>query len=371
MELSENKLYSLEDVTILPLTVSTIKHRSECNPRTLGIVGDQDNYLPIITAPMSCLVDEKNYEVFMNNGISPIIPRNVNLETRLELCEKVFCAFGMSEIQDNFISTIKDKEKNYYILIDIANGHMEEEWLLGKELKKLYPKTSLMGGNIADPYTYSYYDEAGFDYLRVGIGSGAGCLTSTNTAIGCPMASLLSDTKRVKNHLEFNGSGHCEIIADGGIYSYSDVIKCLALGADYVMMGRTLAKSFEAAGKIKYTSHTVFLDESITDLEILLRSYKEGLISNLTRDYYGMSTKKAQEEINEAAGGTVCGKLKTSEGKSLELPVEYTLSGWVENMADYLKSAMSYTDSRNLKEFYNHARVQVISGISSSGINKK
>ena len=41
--------------------------------------------------------------------------------------------------------TPKDyKEKNYYILIDIANGHMEEEWILGKELKKLYSKISLM-----------------------------------------------------------------------------------------------------------------------------------------------------------------------------------------------------------------------------------
>jgi tRNA-dihydrouridine synthase len=185
------------------------------------------------------------------------------------------------------------------------------------------------------------------------------------------MASLLSDTKHLKNHLEYNGSGNCKIIADGGIYSYSDVIKCLALGADYVMMGRTLAKSFEAAGELKYTSHTDLLGSDITDRDILYRSYKKGLISELRRDYYGMSTKKAQEEINEASGSTIYGKLKTSEGKSLELPVEYTLSGWTENMADYLKSAMSYTDSRTLGEFYNHARVQVISGISSSGINKK
>ena len=77
-----------------------------------------------------------------------------------------------------------------------------------------------------------------------------------------------------------------------------------------------------------------------------------------------MSTKLAQTEM----GNTI---LKTSEGKFETYKKEYTLSGWVENMEDYLRSAMSYCDSRNLEEFRKKAECQVISPNSSKKINDK
>ena len=58
-----------------------------------------------------------------------------------------------------------------------------------------------------------------------------------------------------------------------------------------------------------------------------------------------MSTKQAQQNINKNA------KLKTAEGKVFYQKVEYNLSGWAENETDYLRSAMSYTNSHNLDEY--------------------
>ena len=68
------------------------------------------------------------------------------------------------------------------------------------------------------------------------------------------------------------------------------------------------------------------------------------------KEFYGMSTKKAQKMINDNSGKTST-KLKTSEGKVMSQPVEYSVEGWISNAMDFLRSAMSYTASRNLEEY--------------------
>ena len=64
----------------------------------------------------------------------------------------------------------------------------------------------------------------------------------------------------------------------------------------------------------------------------------------MKKSFRGMSTKEVQKKWGR-------GTLKTSEGIVKTNSVEYTLDQWVENFTDYLKSAMSYTDSKTLKEF--------------------
>jgi hypothetical protein len=158
------------------------------------------------------------------------------------------------------------------------------------------------------------------------------CLTSTQTAIHYSMASLISDIKKLQ---ALEGLRSPKIIADGGISGYSDAIKCLALGADYVMMGRVFTKA---------------------------ALHGEAIGSDVS--YYGMSTKKAQKEMGGLGN-------KTSEGKNMIIQKEYTLSGWVENFTDYLRSAMSYTGSRTLSAFRNNTECRVMSPNSSYAINNK
>ena len=102
-------LYSLDDISVIPAVSSDVRSRKECNPFTFSLEG-KDNFLPIITAPMDSVVDDTCYDNFWDSGISAIIPRTVNLETRLELCEKVFCAFGFDEIEKEFISVGKNSD---------------------------------------------------------------------------------------------------------------------------------------------------------------------------------------------------------------------------------------------------------------------
>ena len=293
--------------------------------------------LPLICAPMSCVLDANNWAEFHKEGINAVVPRTVHLDVRLRLCETVMCAFSMSEAKSILTSPFSGIGK-FNICLDMANGHMKAQLNLGKALRDKYGSSlSLMGGNIANPETYAEYAKAGFNFVRVGIGGGHGCLSATQLGIYYPMASLINDMVEVRERVKPFIGGDCKIVADGGIGCYSEAIKCLALGADYVMMGRIF-------------SQAALEGEKIGD----------------PVEYYGMSTKKAQLMM-----GVDKGKLKTSEGKFLSLKKEYTLHGWTENMIDYLRSAMSYTDSRTLKEFSEKAVCQVISPNSAAKINDK
>lgn len=353
--LKKEVLYSLNDVTIIPATISNVRHRSQCYPFLQGsLEGRPGEYYPIIAAPMSSVVSLENYKSFHDARISCIIPRTTPIEERLKLCTEVMCAFSLSEVEEEFIyHSYRLMGQKLCVLIDIANGHMKKEIEVGKKLKDLYGSSIvLMGGNIANPETYLLYDDAGFDYVRCGIGGGSQCLTSTQTGIHYPMASLISDTFNIIRMKPRK----TKIIADGGINTYSDIIKCLALGADYVMSGKIFAKAEEACGPTY-----VMYDE------------KSGNPRKFRR-YYGMSTKKAQAEIlgfktvEDAKKENI--KLKTSEGRSEDLMVEYTLQGWADNFNSYIRSAMSYTNSLTLDDF-KHSDVKVISPTTGMLINNK
>ena len=331
--LVEKTLYSLNDITIIPAVSTDIKSRKECNPFRKGIEG-QENFYPLIASPMDSVVTTDNWQEYHNNKISCVIPRTVPYETRLLLMGKCFCAFGLDEAKKLMEPGILTPVEKQYILLDIANGTMLEEIEIGKKLRAHYGKTlTLMGGNIGHPAAYLLYDMAGFDFLRVGIGDGAGCLTSKQLGVSYPYASLISEI----SNLKYRYHSHCKIIADGGMDNYSDINKCLALGADYVMCGKLFAIA------AKHSDQDEIGDKFI---------------------YRGMSTKSAQKDM----GNT---QLKTAEGRTLELEKEYYLEGWVENFDSYLRSAMSYCDSRSLKEFREKAICQVMSPNASFKINNK
>ena len=324
--LKKEPLYSLSDITIIPAVQTDIKSRSECDPFRKGIL-EIPGYYPLITSPMDFINPHTMYD-FEGVHISTIIPRTIDYDIRLKLTPTSFCAFSLAEAKD----LINHDFPCLHVLIDIANGMMLEELKTGAELKNKFGKScKLMGGNIGNPATYLLYDTYGFDFVRVGIGDGAGCLTSKQLGVSYPYASLISEISELK----YRFHSHCKIIADGGMSDYSDIIKCLALGADYVMCGKLFAQAALHGQNIG--------DEFI---------------------YRGMSTKSTQKDM----GAT---KLKTAEGRTLQLKKEYTLEGWVENFDSYLRSAMSYCDSRDLTEFRQKAICQVMSPNASHKINDK
>ena len=241
---------------------------------------------------------------------------------------------------------------------------------LVKELKAKYGNGMLiMTGNIANPETYRDYEEAGVDYCRVSIGTGNVCSTSSNTAIHYPVFSLSPEIYDIKRYI----NGKCKIVADGGIHGFRDVQKAL-IYADYVMIGSLFNKAIESAGKTTYGTFywnirgkkivrplkTLFYfgrEVPVNKYDKVMKLVKKNKLT-IWKELFGMSTKIAQAIVNQA-NSQETKKLKTSEGLLKYQKVEYTLSGWAENETDYLRSAMSYTDSYNLEEYKEAEWVQI------------
>lgn len=272
--------YCYSDLQIVPETLSNIRHRSECNPY------DEKGNLPIFTAPMDSVADDKNYHVFEQNGIIPIIHRNVSLEKRLELTKQgKWCAYRLSEVEKYFndidSELYKSDVKELKCLIDIANGHMLYMYELALSIKNVAKKANVkletMAGNIANPRTYELCCNAEIDYVRCSIGTGSLCLTSSNTACGgYPNATLIDEiVQNVKPECSFK----TKIIADGGIRNYSDAIVALALGADYVMIGGLFSKFIESCGEYV---HELMNQETISHLN---KIGKYGIYVNSSTDY--------------------------------------------------------------------------------------
>ena len=343
-----NIYYSYNDISIVPATITRVAHRNQCNP----FVGEGANSsLPIFTAPMSSIVNLQNVDIYKKNKIIPILPRNISLSLRLKYLDKGYwIALSLKETEELSLDKLKDNQE-YKICIDIANGHMQKLYDLVHSIHISKPNIKIMAGNIANPTTLHIAANAGVDYIRLGIGSGAGCITSSNTAIHYPMASLINDCYRYKKQWDLN----IKLIADGGIRNYSDVVKALALGADYVMIGGLFAECVDSNKDLYIQSNGCYVKANDEDLQ------KEDI--QLYHKFYGMASKEGMNDLHL--------KKHTAEGICKYIPIKYdSIEQWSKNMADYLRSAMSYCNAKTLDRFISRQQYILLSNNAQNAINK-
>lgn len=329
------QLFDFDDILIEPCDVSSISTRKQINPYF------DNGYLPLMTAPMDTVISEKNMNLFHTNKIQPVLPRIKN-PTLGYIDSSVFLSYGLTDFKTIFLENTPRYDENMLVLIDVANGHMSDLHKMAADAKQKYgEKIVLMVGNVANPKTVGILSKIGVDYIRIGIGNGGGCLTTQNTGIGYPMASLIVESSN-------EVLGDTKLVADGGFKKYSDVIKALALGADYVMLGSILNKCLESVGETTDSFGTVINQYSDDSLKLFNSN------TVLFKTFRGMSTKEVQKSWGKE-------NLTTSEGVVRTHQVEYTLSGWVENFTDYLKSAMSYCNKKTLSDFIGKVNYNLIS----------
>lgn len=343
MNYTKNEIkFDFDDIVIEPAITSDINSRKNIDIHYNSVI-DNFQFLPIIAAPMDTVVDQNNINLFVKNKIPICVPRGTEIENyKINYLVPIFKSYSLEEFKKMYVTHIPNTQ-HPFVLVDAANGHMSSMVdAVKKSKQKFGDQLQLMVGNIANPETYRALSEAGADYIRVGIGGGSGCLTSQQLGINFPMASLIKECYEISTTL----NKPAKIVADGGMKKYSDIIKALALGADFVMLGGMFNKSLESCGDT-----------------YLFKKFKINQYSNLGRHLYdyklplykkfrGMSTKEVQLKWGKE-------KLTTSEGVVKFNKVEYTLEGWINNFTDYLRSAMSYTNSKDLESFigkvnYNH-----------------
>lgn len=340
-----DKKFDLDDIAIVPAIISEISSRSECETQSVFKTQEEGGLkitYPLMASPMDTVVCPENINRYIDGGIIPCMPRGQKAHKNTSRTD-YFQAFGLAEIEEQLESE-ECSEFHFYrydnVLIDIANGHMERLVKTVKEIKRKFPDITLMVGNVAHPLTYKNLAVAGADYVRCSIGTGAGCTTAANVAINYPMGSLIHECRIIKEEDDLK----TKIVADGGTRDYSDIIKALALGADYVMIGSLFNKSMESAG-FNYLK-TLFGRIRIKNYDLSRLMWKWGF--PIYKKYRGMSTKAVQRSWGRT-------RLVTAEGITKYQKVGYTLRQWIENFDDYLSSNMSYSGEKDIENFIGNA----------------
>ena len=283
----ESPKFDFNDIALVPSILSKIESRSEINLPSI---------FPLIASPMNSVLSIKrkgrfndNFYFQLLNEMMVCVPRGYEYSISnqfLEWSELSFKSISLQEFRlietdfESFTSIVKESNN---ILVDIANGHMWKLLDLSKIFLKKFKDKKLMIGNIANPYTYDEFAKIGVHYCRISIGSGSVCTSSSNAAIHYPMASLIYECNSIRQANRHES----KIVADGGFKNFSDIIKGLALGADYVMLGGILNKCLDS------DSHPYLWKKiKITNMDLAQWFYRNKF--SLYKRHVGMSTKEIQ-----------------------------------------------------------------------------
>lgn len=218
------------------------------------------------------------------------------------------------------------------LLIDSSDGHsfFQKETL--KWIKENYPDIPVIGGNIITSEGFKFLVESGAGAVKVGMGGGSICITQEQKGTGRGLATAIIKVNESRNQFFKETGKYIPIIADGGIVDARDCIIALALGADYVMMGRYFAR----------------MDESPTEKVIIN--------NKVMKSYWGEGSARARgwSEARYHQG-------KFVEG--VEGFVEYAgrLKDNLEENLIKIKSALSTCGALTIEELHNNVEVEVVS----------
>lgn len=207
---------------------------------------------------------------------------------------------------------------NLFVCIDIAHGGLDSVLDVIKFTKDNCPGLKIIAGNVATPETAKALEHEGTDVIKVGVGPGSACTTRIITGHGIPQLSAIMTCREALNPETL-------IIADGGIRTSGDGVKCLAVGADALMLGRILASTWEAPGRT----------ETIGD-----ESYKR---------FRGMASRGAQKDWKGPTNNT------TPEGEETLVPITGHVHEVVRDFCGGLRSGCSYSGAHNLEELRENA----------------
>ncbi len=228
------------------------------------------------------------------------------------------------------------------VVVDTAHGHSQFVLDQVKNIKKLYPEISVIGGNIATADAARDLVKAGADAVKVGIGPGSICTTRIVTGVGVPQISAVANVVEA-----LKGSDVC-VISDGGIRYSGDIAKVIAAGAHVVMVGSLLAGSEEAPGEVElYQGRSYKAYRGMGSLGAM--SHSQG-----SSDRYFQDVDSGTEKL-------------VPEGIEGRVPYKGTMSAIVHQLMGGLRSSMGYTGSANIEEM--RTKTQFVK-ITASGMNE-
>ena len=261
-----------DDVLLVP-SYNHWESRKTVDTSMLDKTGKLRLSLPVMTANMDTVTETAMADFIGAKGGIGVLHRFMSIADNIDIFKacthKTFVSIGCSAGDLERAEALRDAGADLFC-IDVAHAHAR---YVGKTLQKvramLGKEACIMAGNVATYAGADYLASLSADIIKVGIGGGAVCTTRIKTGFGVPNLTAIRNSARVDR----------SIVADGGIRSPGDIVKALAFGADFVMIGSMLAGTRPTPGPV------------------LKRTNAEGETVKV-KSYRGMASREVQDDYH-------------------------------------------------------------------------
>ena len=225
------------------------------------------------------------------------------------------------------------------LCIDSSEGFSEWQQLTIKWIRDNYGDSVKVGaGNVVDREGFRFLAEAGADFIKIGIGGGSICITRETKGIGRGQATAVIEVAAARDEYFKETGIYIPICSDGGIVYDYHITLALAMGSDFVMLGRYFSR-FEESPTKKVTINGAYMKE-----------------------YWGEGSNRARNWQRYDLGGSK--KLSFEEGVDSYVPYAGLLHDNVENTLYKVKSTMCNCGALSIPELQEKARLTVVSSTS-------
>lgn len=271
--------------------------------------------LPVMSSNMDTITESKMANFMHSKGGIGVLHRFLSIEDNIKefkACKgSVFISVGCSKAELERAEALRDAGADFFC-VDVAHGHAKYVGKTLKSLRQILGTRCIMAGNVATYAGADYLASCGADIIKAGIGGGSVCSTRIKTGFGIPMLTCIQDCARSDR----------SIVADGGLKTPGDMVKALAFGADFLMIGGMLAGTDPTPG------------------EIITR--EDG---TQVKRYRGMASREAQENYLG-----LMHEWKTAEGVSTDVPYRDSADMIVSDIVGGLRSGLTYAGANTVSE---------------------
>ena len=224
------------------------------------------------------------------------------------------------------------------LCIDSSEGYTEWQRRTLDWIHTNYPEMRVGAGNVVDADGFRFLADAGADFIKVGIGGGSICITRETKGIGRGQATAVIEVAEARNQYFKETGVYIPICSDGGIVYDYHMALALAMGADFLMLGRYFSR----------------FDESPTDKLLVNGTY--------VKEYWGEGSNRARNWQRYDLGGDK--KLSFEEGVDSYVPYAGPLSDGVRQSLAKVRSTMCNVGALTIKELQDKAKLTLVSATS-------
>lgn len=320
--------FTFDDILLVP-AYNHFASRRDVETTVTDRTGKLTLELPLISANMDTVTEAPMANFMAKNGAMGSLHRYMDIQKNVDEFKKspkkTFVSCGISDAELERVEALMNAGSDYF-MIDVAHAHSRYVGQQIKRLREIIKDRCLAAGNVATYAGADYLASCGADIIKVGIGGGSACTTRVKTGFGVPTLYSVKDCSRVDR----------SIIADGGLRTPGDIVKALAFGADYVMLGGMLSGTKVTPGQVHTDPNGVRF-----------------------KKYRGMASREASED----QFGTMP-EWKTAEGVSFTVPYREDEEAIIADIRGGLRSGLTYAGAVNVKELQRKLSYLVVSNAS-------